>query len=324
MQPTFPKPAIAALCAAAVALLAQTPALAGKPIRAGEYLGNGFPSGPHENLILNGKKTDGSFTCPEEGSEGGNVIFMPREGNGEQILISSGRKGPKLATDITGLVVTDACTNTLDGDPAEFQLEANEYGYAMYAVVHGKPITDSDPAEFQILSSELNLVEDEYGNNLMFLGLIIDGSVYTCGPGPDCETLTRYDSGGKGKGSKKATEITHVFEFSGTVCYLNDAETYCGLTLDGCTEVALCCTDSTPEDGVVTQPYSDCQSLADFSGECPADYIDVSAYCKTYEDEWVFNIADFVDLIWNFNNSSYNVQIRAYPLPLQENLQANR
>ena len=39
---------------------------AGKPIKNNdgvlEYLGNGFPSGPHFNLILHGKKDD--FACP--------------------------------------------------------------------------------------------------------------------------------------------------------------------------------------------------------------------------------------------------------------------
>lgn len=315
MQPTLSKPAIATLGGAVMALLVQSPAQAGKTVDAdGVYLGNGFPSGPHFNLILNGKKSDGTFECPQD--SGGNVIFMSRDGEDQHIVIESGSKGPKSDPDTTGLVVTDACTDALDESPASFRLEADPEGYAVYAVVHGKPITSTDPASFQMLSSELNLVEDELGNDLVLLGLIIDGSVYTCDPGTDCQTLTRYDSGGKGKGSKKATDITGVFEFSGTVCYLNDADTYCGATLEECTEAALCCTDSDPSDGV-TQPYSDCQSLADLGGLCPADYVEVSAYCKTYEDKWVFNIADFVNLLWNFSNTSYNVQVRFYPLPLQ-------
>jgi hypothetical protein len=163
-----------------VALPAQSAALAEKPMRAEEYLGNGFPSGPHHNLILNGKKTDGSFTCPEEDREGGNVIFMPREtsepAGREQILIESGRKGPKSAPETTGLVVTDACTTGLDGDAASFKLLADPEGYWVGAVVHGKPIVNGNPADFHVLSSSLNLVEviDADGTpvKLLTLGLI--------------------------------------------------------------------------------------------------------------------------------------------------------
>jgi hypothetical protein len=38
------------------------------------------------------------------------------------------------------------------------------------------------------------------------------------------------------------------------------------------------------------------------------------ASCKTWTDEWVFNISDFVDFIWGIDNKgSYNIQVRFYP-----------
>ncbi|WP_415911572.1 hypothetical protein [Neptuniibacter sp. QD37_11] len=36
--------------------------------------------------------------------------------------------------------------------------------------------------------------------------------------------------------------------------------------------------------------------------------------CKSWENEWIFNIADFVEYIWGIDNKgSYNIQVRFYP-----------
>jgi hypothetical protein len=111
----------------------------------GIYLGNGFPSGPHFNLIIHGKKL--SFQCPDpeyyyrvltdvngDGDEGelvescddgdvceltdvqnfGNSVFTPRDGRNVQMLFESGRKGPKSKPDATSLEVTDWCTKPFD------------------------------------------------------------------------------------------------------------------------------------------------------------------------------------------------------------------
>ena len=57
--------------------------------------GNGAPSGAHYNLNIIGKK-DG-FTCPEQEYDEfgdpiyGNVVFVPEDGEGIQILMESGR-----------------------------------------------------------------------------------------------------------------------------------------------------------------------------------------------------------------------------------------
>jgi len=39
--------------------------------------------------------------------------------------------------------------------------------------------------------------------------------------------------------------------------------------------------------------------------------------CKRFDDEWIFNIADFVTVLFGVeNNGSYIVKVRFYPLPL--------
>ena len=45
-------------------------------------------------------------------------------------------------------------------------------------------------------------------------------------------------------------------------------------------------------------------------------YETVAAVCRDYEEDWVFNIADFVNVLWDIQSNAYNVQIRFYPLPL--------
>jgi len=232
-------------------------AFAGKPEVGGIYSGNGYPSGPHYNLNLIGKKDN--FTCPapkfqiiKPGStelspgdivEGscpgdatceqifGNVIFMPRNENGAadpiSITIESGRKGPKSKPGATVLEVTDWCTQSFPddgsspppwGDGATLRLPYNEYGYAVYARILGKPAEGGDPT-FEFTSRTLTLVEDEFGNDLWMLGLVTSQGLFTS----TGDLLKRFDSGKKGKGAKKAVEITDLFMFDGEVCFINDA-----------------------------------------------------------------------------------------------------
>jgi len=75
-----------------------------------KLISNGFPSGPHYNLNIIGKKD--LFTCPpqELDTNGapiyGNVIFVPEMTNGNpavqdptQIVFESGLKGPRAPLD---------------------------------------------------------------------------------------------------------------------------------------------------------------------------------------------------------------------------------
>ena len=292
---------------------------AGKGLR-----GNGFPSGEHFNLNLLGKKA--GFKCPdaefdEYGNQiFGNVIFFPREEDNKPItiLMESGKKGPKNAPNTASLEVTDWCTESFSNNGASLRLPQNDKGYRVYARITGKP-TDNPSLS---LSSELAYVQDENGNDLLFLGLVDSIGVFSS----DGEDLSRTDSTKKGKGVQKATDLTGLFEYSGNVCYLQaDSDLYC-LDESGqntCSAYDLCCIDR-ELDGI----YDRCDPLSvvgvdlnlDGLLECPvADqesntYFSEQAQCKAYDSEWVFNIGDFVGLIWNLdNNGSYNVQIRFYP-----------
>jgi len=299
----------------AIALTAQ----ADKPVdpETGIPFGNGFPSGPHFNLILLGKW--GAFQCPppeyDENNNQvyGNVIFIPRE-QGEDditILMESGKKGPKNAQEITELQVTDWCSETFDGSPAMLRLPKNDAGYAVYARLHGKPAEDGEP--HVTITPDLWYVEDEAGNDLLLLGLVDSNGVFQAAD----ETLYRYDAGGKGKGVLKATDITPLFLYSGQVCYIQeDWELYC--VVDGvnvCTETALCCEDtSDPPDGI----YDVCNPAVwdEILGwTCLLGGDLTIAHCRTYADTWVFNIGDFVGYLWDLDSTgAYNIQVRFYPL----------
>jgi hypothetical protein len=127
--------------------------------------------------------------------------------------------------------------------------------------------------------------------------------------------LVRYSSGDKGKGSLKATDISQIFRYTGVVCYFDSTVDYCGADGEYCEPSELCCTDADPDDGI-EPPYTDCPTQA-VDGACPDGYDAVLTHCNEYVDEWAFNIADFVDLLWDFKNNSYNVQVRFYPLSVQ-------
>jgi len=294
----------ASMLAMAMAI-ATCPALAAKPIDGiGLPFGNGFPSGEHYNLNIIGKKA--GFTCPvgEVDAGGnpvyGNVIFFPRVQGGDPItiLVESGSKGPKGATGTATLEVTDWCTESfpdagaVTGDGATFRLPANAGGYAVYARITGKPGDDGEPV-VTFSEGEFAYVEDEAGNDLILVGSFKDGTttIYRTG-----EVTTT-----SGKGVRKATDITGLFQWSGLVCSVPD-----DLTL---ADTELCCQTDTVGN------YVNCQ-LPETAGVCPVDYQLVQATCTEYaEPTWVFNIADFVGYLWDLDTTgAYVVQLRFYPM----------
>jgi len=253
---------------------------------------NGFPSGDHYNLNIIGKKAE--FTCPaleydEYGNPVyGNVVFVPGNGENIQILMQSG-VGKKAAA-ITQLQVTDPCAAAFDGDAAIMQLPRNDLGYRVYARVLAKP-TDNPSME---IIPDLIAVEDEFGNDLVYLGLVTSNGFET-----PYVSFTRY------KGKSTALDITGLFEWSGDVCYLTSD--YCN-TIETCSTKSICCTDSNL-DGI----YESCDvKEGDF---CPEGTVEITAYCKTYVSEWVFNIGDFVTYLWSLDNSGVKLlQVRFYPV----------
>lgn len=363
------------LWAALVIILSASSSWAGKPTTSdGIYLGNGFPSGEHFNLILHGKKQDHQCEthiklvevtdldendlifpsyavgdkflpgqCPiEAGIEYrcsyGNVINMPRGSEHSQILMESGSKGPAKKSggtadlDNTTLQVTDACTGYSANDPAVVRIPANKKGYAVYGRVLGKPSDDGGP-DFSVDGRSIPIIGDEgtpgdVTDDVWLIGVIDNDGILlpgTCDDG-GCE-MDRWDPNTKGKGAKNATDLTGLFTFSGEVCYWDDDDSCLDGNTNVCSDKDFCCLDVTGDgydlgDIEYNGTVYDCNVAGDTTlnefGLCLTDGATVETlHCRTYVDSWIFNIEDFVNVLFDINNDAYNVQIRLYPLPLK-------
>ncbi|MDH4020408.1 MAG: hypothetical protein OEU84_12495 [Xanthomonadales bacterium] len=336
---------------------------AGKPTdKDGNFIGNGYPSGPHYNLNIHGKND--SFNCPDptyylqvdglgdlvkECPDGytcslsnveyyGNVINLPRDGSDVQIYMESGRKGPKSQPDASTLEVTDWCTKPFDDDAASFRLPANADGYAVFSRVTGRPVEDQ---YFEVFGRDLTVVEidcQEGDTNcpiggtydLLLLGVVNEDGTFTkVGNGDGNFERVDTNDGRGGKGVKNATDITGMFEFSGQVCYVYADDPAC--TDNGCDAADYCCPvdESTSEfNGACLPKESDTFWNSDLqTQDCSVQdgtpegtlWIDQTFYCHEYTDSWIFNIADFVEVLFHArNNDTYNIKLRFYPLPLQD------
>jgi hypothetical protein len=310
-----------------------TPALATKP---GETVNpNGFPSGPHYNLNIHGKKAD--FTCPEqkyylEVTECGcglhqigdfveecdpldtcvptdipiygNSIFVPEHGQGIEIYMQSGKlngKGKKAdALPLDELWAIDPCA-VFDGDGAIIQLPSGEYD--VYARALATPTGEPN----MTVTPELFAAEDENGNDLVYIGLVDENGYFI----DNTETFTRY------KGKPEAVRITDLFKWTGEVCYFGEApEGYTGEV------TTYCCYDSDSDgdydywclEGNGIAGYQEDECTGDTTGFEEGQCTEVDTYCNSYEAEWVFNIADFVTYLWNANNDGLKLlQVRFYP-----------
>ena len=142
-----------------------------------------------------------------------------------------------------------------------------------------------------VIAPALISAEDEFGNDLVYLGLVTSTGFQT-----------PYASFSRKKGQSTAQDITGLFEWSGSVCYFNS--TYC---TSGCTMTSLCCTP-----GATAGTYTGCVPKTDL---CAAGTVEVTSYCTTYTDTWVFNISDFVTYLWDMENGGVkNLQVRFYPV----------
>lgn len=273
------------------------------------------------------------LTCVEHY---GKVIFIPREQGDDPItiLMESGRKGPKGKEDATTtLEVIDWCTESFpddgstpppDGDEAVLRLPKNEEGYAVYGRLAGKPGEDIEEP-WVYVEPGLRYVEDEQGQPLLLLGLVDGSGVYTCDGTKDINDpcyLVRTDDVAKGKGGKgvqKAKNMSPLFWFNGWICYIDPGD-----CMGSCYQECWCCCDTDDPDIL----YNHCEKdTVDDPCDCigPTLYPGCTAwdalelYCTDYsgQNEWIFNIADFVGYLWDIDTSgAYVVQIRFYPLPL--------
>ncbi len=258
---------------------------------------NGFPSGDHYNLNIIGKNS--SFACPAQEYDDagnpiyGNVVFVPEYGTGDILLKSgSGRKSAIATT----LQVTDPCVTAIDGDPAEVLIPAAADGYWVYARALGKltgnPYMRLEPGIVTVSSEEDAVSEDP----LVYMGYVTSNGFSSEFDG----TITRL------KGKHPAIPINELFEWSGDVCYSVDPFTF-GLGEEGEYPLKDVCLADANGDGV--------QDIVGYpeAGVCAEGTL-TSLYCRWYDTDWVFNIADFVNyLLGATNNYSKLVQIRLYP-----------
>jgi len=277
----------------------------GLDVRIQNNINNGFPSGPHYNLNIIGKKD--TFSCPPQEYDAngapiyGNVIFVPEVTQNDsslqdptQIYFESGLKGPKSAPTITELQVRDRCTGFLTTGSATILLPKNDAGYDVYARALAKPTNNPNV----MINPSLVWLQDELGNDLYYLGTLGSVNYFSWG------TNTFYRKKGKSPG----LDITPLFEYSGEVCYLAAPLDYTGYT-----KKPLCGLDTNSDgiyEDIVLVDYARYQTTG-----CPPSYVLIpTGYCRTYSESWVFNVADFVQYLWGLDNNGVKLlQIRFYP-----------
>lgn len=212
-----------------------------------------------------------------------------------------------------------------------------QYMISRLRPIAGKPV---DGQTFEVFGRTLTSVEIECQQNdadcpsggvydLLLLGVVTENGVFVPVGGDGQPDFQRVDDGDNrgGKGVKNATEITSMFEFSGSVCYIYADDPACtGDT--ACAATDTCC----PHDETTLEFNGACllkespmfwigsEYSCSFADGNPAGtvWLDETFYCRDYTDEWVFNIADFVEVLFDIrNNDTYNIKLRFYPLPLQ-------
>lgn len=299
--------------------------------------------------------------------EYGNVIFMPRtipEGGVTIGFVEGGVPDDEDDGELT-LGVLDRCTEPFVetgetvADGALVTLPPNPNGYDVYARLTGKPGAPAakgknkgkkkgaskgkkkgknkgknQPASDATLAIDGDLVvltDSGSGEALALLGTVDDAGVFTPSGSFDAGStvLVRTDPGVPGKGVVKATDLSALFQFSGSICKpgaLAD-DPFCAGTEEPACE-AYCCVSTSP-DGGTTPPdtvIDSCSPLASVGVDddalpetplvCPVDDASndyTATQCKRYEDAWVFDIQSLAQYLWTVSGGAYNVQIRFYP-----------
>ncbi len=227
--------AVSAVLMMLVAMLVGTTqtVMAGKPQDVIEK-SNGFPSGPHFNLNIHGKKFD--YNC--DPTPGGRSAFVCEYGESIIQYVSNKKSS------ITELLVLDPCSecfeNAPDNDPVtvmlphKIQLDTGEVvesdGFFVFGRILGTPYNGKNDPESSVilgLNEVMQACNDDPNNpdpnfgeytscDEVALGLIVGANVY----GAEPEVYKRFDpteTGGKGK--SKATDITRLFTYEGWVSW---------------------------------------------------------------------------------------------------------
>ncbi len=326
-------------------------AMAAKPQNAGKdgtmdviEKSNGFPSGPHFNLNIHGKKD--SFVG-DPTSVGGHSVFTleysPLDGEDkpipEHIQYVSNKK-----SSATELTVLDKYTEAFDEDPALVQLPREPEGYYVFARILAKPNNGQNDAVSSIILYPNEVVEacNDPGNEeedfggytecpddpLLALGLIIKDAVYEATP----EEFVRFDTTttSKGKGKSKAVDITRLFTFAGWVVDARldiyppaAGETPAG---DGVIDINDVPLDDYDGDGNTPDNHDynnsggeDDVDVEDWLTDMAALDPPMAWYFDPEENMWIFNIADLVITEQGLENDGTKlVQIRFYPVATTE------
>jgi hypothetical protein len=299
---------------------------------------NGFPSGPHFNLNIHGKKPD--YTCDSE--PGGGSVFVPEDGDSEIQIIQNKKSS------ISELTVHDKCA--FDDEVVKVQLPQGHY--QVYARILAKPAKQNEPREVsffpklieacnditdydidddgdvdfydlllapfdQDLNGDGDVNQDDvdiwtstFGDliectdsSLIALGIVTGNSAFT----RDGRTLERT------KGKSKAVDVTEMFMYSGIVFDTS-------LDFDGDGDLDL-------DDFIATTDLDGDRSLDnhDLDGNGDVDQEDFNVWIDDLEQAglvldyrkdpiWVFDLADLVVYGWDYkNNGSKLTQIRFYP-----------
>ena len=222
---------------------------------------NGFPSGPHFNLIIHGKKSTFNMDGTDCAGSGGKSVFTPLNSTaGEQSTNQTLQMFVNKKSSLSTLVVKDKCTEAFDDNPAKVQLPTKietdegfvkiEGGFWVFARVLGTPNHGGPNGEIssialwpdpRIEACNLNGTSgeedasdcfDSNGNKQDFveLGFVTKNGIYKCAdemdPNLDIDCndqgLVRYDTTTSGKGAKKAVDITPLFLWSGVGCLDTD------------------------------------------------------------------------------------------------------
>jgi hypothetical protein len=284
-------------------------------------------------------------TCEDTDGDGvgdtwkySNSLFIP-EGtvdnpvDGITILMETGKSGGrgKKNEDLVlqnSLVVKDPCSFGAN-DPAVYQLPPAKNGYWVFWRALAKPGHPGDPETDPYLTISdfgVNFFEDGDGNKLYYAGTVGPSSVSSTTNGTT--TITRT------KGQSRAVNITSLFTFTGDICYIEptDCPGYVDEANPGdCFTTFLCCADldsdgaydvcelredSEFDDNEVVDEFDPCIDR-DLDNDMIVDDLEEKiGTCKTYTDEPIFNLADFMQFFMNVDNNGLKLlQLRFYPIP---------
>lgn len=238
-----------------------------------------FPNGKHFRVNIIARK---DVSCKQNDS---NMLFVPLNGNNVKVLMqivpgkSEGEPAP--------FQVTDPCTASIDGDPAVIQLPKDAPGYMIYGRMPEKSAVNT----FMHMMPQLIIVQDEFGSNLVYLGKLTSSGFES-----------PYGVASKKKGQWSQQDISGLFEWSGSICYPKPA------LCIGCIKASLCCSLET-----APGTYEGCSAKNDM---CPPGTSDAVAFCNSYIDEWILNIAAFSNYLWTTTekNSQKNLEVVFYPV----------